>query len=272
MELTNKRILLTGACGGIGCELARQLASKGAHLILNGRDQRKLDRLLQQLSTNGQHAGQPHMCFKADLARSSDLNALAQQCQQWRNDGVAIDIVINNAGVNHFAFLAQRDGPSIEQEIKLNLVAPILLSQKALCWLNRPGLILNVGSTFAAIGYPGYTTYCASKAGLYRFSEALSRELEEANIKVLYIAPRATETSLNDQRVSQMNRQLGNATDMPPVVASAIVRSLEQEVSARWIGWPEKVFARINQLFPAVVSAAIRKQSAVISAFAHKTH
>ncbi|MDV5168183.1 SDR family oxidoreductase [Photobacterium rosenbergii] len=272
MQLTNKRVLLTGACGGIGCELARQLAHKGANLILIGRDQHKLDKLLLQLPSSHQQTNLQHTSFIADLARSNGLNALGQQCQQWRDDGLTIDIVINNAGVNQFAFLAQRESQSIEQEIQLNLVAPILLSQKALCWLNRPGIILNIGSTFAAIGYPGYTTYCAGKAGLHRFSEALSRELEEAKIKVLYIAPRATETSLNDLRVSQMNSQLGNTTDTPSAVADAIVRSLEQEISARWIGWPEKVFARLNQLFPAVVSAAIRKQSAIISAFAHKTH
>ncbi|MDK2721779.1 SDR family NAD(P)-dependent oxidoreductase, partial [Vibrio vulnificus] len=131
------------------------------------------------------------------------------------------------AGCNAFAPLSQRSAHELEQELKLNLLTPMLLSQAALSWLSRPGIILNIGSTFGSIGYPGYSSYCAAKAGLHRFSEALDRELTAEEIRVLYLAPRATSTSLNSEAVVQMNQQLGNRSDDPQVVADHIVLMLE---------------------------------------------
>ncbi|MFG6245373.1 short chain dehydrogenase, partial [Vibrio diabolicus] len=89
-------------------------------------------------------------------------------------------------------------------------------------------------------------------------------------IRALYLAPRATETSLNSDAVNEMNRQLGNKTDSPQVVANHVVTMLEKEISAKWIGWPEKLFARINQLLPSVVSSAIRKQQETIHQYVNR--
>lgn len=265
MELKQKRILLTGASGGIGAATARQLAARGANLVLVGRRMDKLERLKESLDNPGQH-----LTIVADLSLQEGLSTINRTCQEWRSQGIKIDVVVNNAGCNTFAYLAQRSPESIEQEIRLNLTAPILLSQKALCWLERPGLILNIGSTFGAIGYPGYSTYCAGKAALHRFSEALQRELSGSGIQVLYLAPRATDTALNDQRVSELNNALGNKTDQPDTVATAIVNMLETEKNCRWLGWPEKLFVRVNQLFPGLVTASIRKQHERITEFVSK--
>ncbi|MBV1842173.1 SDR family oxidoreductase [Photobacterium ganghwense] len=270
MKLTNKRVLLTGATGGIGSALARQLAAKGANLILVGRNQSKLGALLHQISRGESVTPAQHLSLCADLSQPDDIEALHRQCLTWRDQGITIDMLINNAGSNEFAYLAQRSSEAITRELQLNLLAPILLCQKAMSWLNRPGQIMNIGSTFGAIGYPGYTTYCAGKAGLYRFSEALNRELSDSGITVQYLGPRATDTDLNDQRVTELNQQLGNKTDSPEAVATAIVHSLEQETPARWLGWPEKLFVRLNQLIPKVVTASIRKQHATITDFARK--
>ena len=146
------------------------------------------------------------------------------------------------------------------------------MAQSALQWINRPGIILNVGSTLGGIGYPGYSAYCAAKSGLYRFSEALSRELDGTGIQVLYLAPRTTDTSLNTESVRRMNQALGNHCDDAKCVAQHFIQVLEKEVSVRWIGWPEKLFVRINQLLPAVVSNAIRKQQETIHHFIRQIH
>ena len=235
-------------------------------LVLVGRRQDKLDKLKAELANPGQH-----LTITAELTDSAGVEALSRTCQTWRSQGIRIDALVNNAGCNTFAYLAQRNPDSIEQEIRLNLMAPILLSQKALCWLERPGIILNIGSTFGAIGYPGYSTYCAGKAALHRFSEAMQRELTGTGIQMLYLAPRATDTALNDQRVSELNQILGNKTDHPDTVAAAIVSALADEASCRWLGWPEKLFVRINQLFPRLVSASLRKQHERITEFVSKS-
>ncbi|PSU50186.1 short chain dehydrogenase [Photobacterium frigidiphilum] len=265
MDLKQKRILLTGATGGIGSALAIQLAKQGAYLILAGRKQTKLDELKNSLENASEH-----LCIRADL-EADGIETINTACLNWKDQGIYIDIVINNAGTNTFAYLAQQTAADITRETQLNMLAPILLSQHALSWLKRPGIILNIGSTFSAIGYPGYSTYCATKAAIHRFSEALQRELTGTGIQVLYLAPRATNTKLNDQRVTELNTLLGNKTDSPEYVASEIIATLKAETKYRWLGWPEKLFVRLNQLLPSVVSSSIRKQHTRITEFASKS-
>jgi len=267
MNLIDKRVLLTGASGGIGKEVAMALEAKGASLVLVARDPNKLEALRNSLSDPGKH-----QIVAVDLASDIGIEALKQQCFKQAQQDKKIDVVINNAGSNQFSFLAQRSSQSIELEMRLNLLVPMLLSQSALSWISRPGIVLNVGSTFGSIGFPGYTTYCAAKSGLQRFSEALDRELDGSGIRTLYLAPRATDTSLNNSFVNQMNQQLGNKSDTPAVVAKHVVDILEKEQSARWIGWPEKLFARINQIFPGLVSNSIRKQQDTIHHFINQVH
>lgn len=261
MIINNSTILLTGATGGIGQAIANELAHKGAKLILVGRNETKLQALKASLPHQ-----ENHQLVVADITTSTGLIEIKERVVQYKK----VDALINNAGCNDFSLLSHKRPTDIEDEIHLNLVAPILLCQSALSWLNQPSIILNIGSTFGSIGYPGYSTYCAAKAGLHRFTESLDRELSQTGIRALYLAPRATETPLNSDAVSEMNRQLGNTTDSPLVVAQHVVVMLEKEISAKWIGWPEKLFARINQLLPGVVSAAIRKQQKTINQYVNR--
>ncbi|EPF7651875.1 SDR family oxidoreductase [Vibrio vulnificus] len=266
MQLSQANILLTGATGGIGQATAKTLARLGANLILQGRNEQKLRALKNQLS-----GAERHHILLADLASEEGIAAVNRFAQQHYENHQRINVLINNAGCNAFAPLSERSAHDLEQEFKLNLLTPMLLSQASLSWLSRPGIILNIGSTFGSIGYPGYSSYCAAKAGLHRFSEALDRELTAEEIRVLYLAPRATSTSLNSEAVVQMNQQLGNRSDDPQVVADHIVLMLEKEIAAKWIGWPEKLFARLNQLLPSVVASAIRKQQHTIEQFINRT-
>lgn len=261
MIIQDSHIVLIGATGGIGQAAALELARRGARLTLVSRH---FDALLQLKSTLNKPL--MHDLIAIDITTKEGLTRLADHMSAH---GKA-DALINNAGGNHFSMLNHKHVEEVHHDIQLNLVAPMLISQAALGWLNQPGVILNIGSTFGSIGYPGYTSYCAAKAGLHRFTEALDRELHTTGIRALYLAPRATETSLNSSAVSDMNRELGNKTDSPTVVAEHIVMMLEQEISAKWIGWPEKLFARINQIFPSVVSSAIRKQHSTIQNFINR--
>lgn len=262
MQLKDKYVMLTGASGGIGQAIALSLAKKGAKLLLVARHTDRLKALIDTLPNPSEHQ---YLC--ADLTTPEGMKLLRNKSIEYLQHNNKFSVVINNAGTNQFRFLAQRDQASIQHEIDLNLTTPILVTQSALTWLERPGIILNIGSTFGSIGYPGYSTYCASKAGLHRFSEAMDRELDGAGIRVLYLAPRATNTELNSQLVTQMNQTLGNRCDKPQVVANHVVKMLTKEISAKWIGWPEKLFARINQLLPNLVTNSIRKQQETIHRF-----
>lgn len=257
MDVQNKRVVLTGATGGIGRQIAIELAQQGAKLLLVARNAEKLEQLISELNSPYHH---DYIC--CDLANAESIQSLDEKLLALINHwGERVDVLINNAGNNQFELLSRKKTVQIHAELSLNLIGPILMTKYAINgWLNQPGIILNIGSTFGGIGYPGYAVYGAAKSGLFRFSEALNREMYGTNIKTLYLAPRATKTALNSQLVDDLNTELGNHVDSPELVASQVLKTIETEVESRWLGWPEKLFVRINQLLPGLVSKSIQKQ------------
>lgn len=259
MNLQGKSILLTGASGGIGAELAVALSQAGSRLLLTGRDANKLNNTLSKL------AGSGHQAIAADLTSASDRVRLADKAQQLH-----VNVLINLAGCNEFALLVHTETSEIEQQIQTNLLVPITLCQiLAPVLATQPeSAIVNVGSILGSIGVAGSSVYCASKFGLRGFSEALRREYADTHLTVLYVAPRATETAMNSIEVQQMNAELGSTTDAPERVAHMIVQSLQRNRRERYIGWPERMFVRLNALFPKLVDRAMLKQLPTIRNYA----
>jgi short-subunit dehydrogenase len=244
MKLEGKRILLTGASGGIGEALALELAAQGAHLLLHGRRASALERLRKELP----HP-ERHQTVTADLGSPQERARLLQH--PALDDG--LDVLINSAGCNQFAWLEDQSSEQVTRQLLLNVEAPIQLTRALLPRLRKPAVIMNIGSSLGAIGYAGYSVYCASKFALRGFSEALGRELEGSGIKVLHFAPRATRTHLNSEAAYAMNAELGTHTDSPQDVAEEAVIALCNETRRSWLGWPEKLFVRLNGLLPALV-------------------
>lgn len=255
-QLTGKRVLLTGASGGIGRAIARSLATEGASLLLVARHPDELLLLSQQLPGH-------HSCFSADLTSTADLQALTEFVKATGG----IDVLINNAGASQFALTAEQD---YEKQISLNLLAPMQLCQSMLPILQQKpaATIVNIGSAFGSIGYPGFSGYCASKFGLRGYTEALKRELSSKQLRVCYFAPRATQTAINTAAVVAMNQELGNAMDSPDAVAAELLTQLKTGQPRRFVGWPEKLFARLNGLLPELVDNAIGSKLAVILKYA----
>lgn len=264
MNLEEKRILITGADGGIGSVLSRSLASTGAHLVLCSHQTESLELLARDLASGGP-GGLIHT-IQADITSQDDRERVVDICGQLGG----IDVLINLAGILDFNLFQNQSPQVIERTISINLMAPMLLCQGLLPQMKkkREATILNVGSIFGSIGHPGFVAYCASKAGMKTFSEALGRELADTNIRVSYIAPRATATALNTDRVNAMNSQLGNKMDSPEYVAGKIVDQLRNDALLTYLGWPEKLFVRINALLPSVVRKALVKNLGTIKQFA----
>lgn len=259
MRLEGRTVLLTGASGGIGAALARCLAGRGARLLLTGRNESALAALRDELLDRG---GSAHVCV-ADLGTRPGRQKIAD----WvRTNHWPLSVLINNAGANDFIGFECQSPERIEQLLHLNLAAPMLLTHELLPVLREQdeALILNVGSTLGALGYPGYVTYCASKFGLRGFSEALGRELDGTGIRVAYVSPRAVATGLNDARVLAMNAELGNAVDAPEWVAEQIGGLIESDERQCQLGWPERIIVRLNAWFPGLISRAIRRQMPTI--------
>lgn len=259
MKLEGKLVLLTGASGGIGEALAQELAAQGAHLLLHGRRAGALERLCKELP----HP-ERHQTVIADLGSPQERARLLQH--PALDEG--LDVLINNAGCNQFAWLEDQSSEQVERQLLLNVEAPIQLTRMLLPRLRKPAVIMNIGSSFGAIGYAGYSVYCASKFALRGFSEALGRELEGTGIQVLHFAPRATRTRLNSEAAYEMNAELGTHTDSPQDVAEEAVLALCNETRRSWLGWPEKLFVRLNGLLPGLVDRALARQKPIIERYA----
>ena len=98
-------------------------------------------------------------------------------------------MLINSAGCNQFAWLEDQSSEQVTRQLLLNVEAPIQLTRALLPRLRKPAIIMNIGSSLGAIGFAGYSVYCASKFAMRGFSESLGRELEGTGIKVLHFAP-----------------------------------------------------------------------------------
>ena len=258
MELYGKRVVITGASGGIGSAIAGILDQHGCQLLLVGRDSQRLESLMRSLSGFG------HANLKADLVSREGVEKLQTMAESFQ-----ADILINALGVNELVLFEDMDAADIEIQLATNLQAPMEVCQALLPQLRRSrGTIVNIGSILGSIGYPGSVLYCATKFGLRGFSEALRRELADTGITVIYFAPRATATELNSASADAMNRELGNAVDSPEWVAEQLLISLQGGKSTNhYLGWPETLFVRINALLPSLVDKAIGKQLAVIKKY-----
>jgi short-subunit dehydrogenase len=267
MKIQNKTIVLTGATGGIGRAVARTLDRMEARLVLAGRTKGKLDALLAELE------GQYHATVIADLSTTGGRRDLRRRVA-GNADAEGPAVLVNCFGVNALQLFDEQSAADIEQQVITNLLSPMLVCHDLLPAMKRQpeALILNVGSTFGSIGYPGFSSYCASKFGLRGFTEALRRELADTSVRVSYVAPRATRTDLNSPAVNAMNDALGTRTDDPEAVAAAIVEMIRGSHRAnRFLGWPEKLFVRVNALLPRIVDGALRKQLPLIRRFAQST-
>jgi short-subunit dehydrogenase len=254
--LTDARILLTGAAGGIGSATAAALADSGAKLVLTDLKQEPLDEAAAGLTPSSVLAAVP-----ADVVTDGGRLSLVSAARQH-----GIDVLINLAGINPFGLFAEQSPREIAQAFSINAVAPLLLCHALLpVLLERPRAhIVNVGSTFGTIGFPGFTAYSATKFALRGFSEALRRELADTSVLVHYVAPRATKTALATDRVRALNTELGVGMDAPQTVAAAIVCALRDERRELLLGAPERLFAKLNALLPSVVDRALRRQLAVV--------
>jgi short-subunit dehydrogenase len=260
MKATSMRALITGASGGIGQALARELHSRGGRVLLVGRDAVALGRTADLLGGRGPKVD---WCA-ADLATAAGRATVIAAAGEW--GGTGCNVLVNNAGVGDFRMLDEMNDVVIEQMFAINAVAPIQLTCALLGHLRAQpeAAILNMGSVFGSLGYPGFATYSATKFALRGFSEALRRELADSRVGVHYFAPRATQTGMNATAVSVMNDELGVAMDLPAQVAAAACDLLESGGRSAVFGWPERLFVRINSLLPGIVDDSLRKQLPVI--------
>jgi short-subunit dehydrogenase len=266
MKISGSTILITGASGGIGGAIARQLAQRGATLILVNRDGDKLAAFAEELRSSGGKV----IPLAGDLATPGEPARLVQDALAQAG---SIDILINCAGVQNFGFFAEESAADMATLFQINTVAPIALANAVLPHMLKAGKgqIVNLGSIFGSIGFPCFATYSASKFALRGFSEALRRELAGSGVGVTYVAPRFTKTAFNRSAVTRMADALKMNQDEPDSVAASVIATIERNGQERYLGWPEKLFVRINSILPRLVDPSLIKQVEQMRPFASES-
>lgn len=192
VDFTGKRVLVTGASRGIGREIARQFASRGARLAVHHRGH-----LEEAEETLGSLAGGPHALLQADLAQPEQAARLIEDA--WSRLG-GIDVLVNNAGVFEPHPIAEVSYEEWQRAWRLTIETNLMATANlTYCVARRMieqggGRIVNISSRGAFRGEPEAPAYGASKAAMNAFGQSLAQALAPHNIFVCTVAPGFVDT------------------------------------------------------------------------------
>jgi short-subunit dehydrogenase len=184
-------VVLTGASRGIGRELALQLASEGAALVLASRDAERLAEVVRECTARGGRA----VAVPTDVGDASACKALIEAAVQAFGPP---HVLINNAGISMFArFAAVRDPAMLERILRVNFLGPMYCTHHALPYLRQTrGRIVAIASLISKVPGPGGTGYVASKYALRGFYDSLRAELQAENVSVTVAYPGFVRTDI----------------------------------------------------------------------------
>ena len=255
MKIKDAYVLITGATGGIGGALALACLSRGARVLATGRSQEKLLKLVRRAGANADRLDWVSAELDSAEGREQLLRAVAARAS-------APTLLIHAAACNQLGLFSAQAEADIERMFALNVLAPLALTRALLpkLLMHDQSAVVAIGSTFGSIGYPGFAAYSATKFALRGAFESLSREYADSRVRFQWISPRATDTEMNDARSQALNRELGVRVDSVDSVSQQVLQSIESGERRRQLGWPEKLFARLNGVFPELVDRALRAQ------------
>ncbi|MEK7736631.1 MAG: SDR family oxidoreductase, partial [Pseudomonadota bacterium] len=190
-DFKGSTVLITGASSGIGAAFARNLASRGANMILTARSQDTLMRIADELKRKYPISIQ---VFPADLG---DMEAPQQLFEKVRASGISVDVLINNAGFGKWAHFLDEEFDTYRRMLSLNVNALVHLTHLFLPHMLARGTggVINVASTAAFQPVPYIAVYSASKSFVLNFTEALSGEYSGKGLRFLALCPGNTTTN-----------------------------------------------------------------------------
>jgi hypothetical protein len=191
MDFNGLTVLITGASSGIGEAFARNLAGRGANLILTARSEDNLTRIADELKKK--HGISVHV-FPADL---SSIEAPTQLFEKMQTNGLTVDVLINNAGFGKWAHFLAEDIDTYQRMLTVNINALVRMTCLFIPnMLTRgKGGVINVASTAAFQPVPYIAVYSASKSFVLNFTEALSGEYRQSGLRFLALCPGNTTTN-----------------------------------------------------------------------------
>ena len=219
INLKEKKVLLTGASGGIGRAIAEDLIAQGAHVCLTGRNKEELRKLQSELGENT-------TISIADLSNSNEIDTLVKDAEEKLGH---IDILVNNAGITDDNIFLRMSDEQWNSVINVNLNSTFKITKLIVKGMvkRRYGRIINITSVIGTLGGAGQANYSASKAALIGMSKSLAQEVGSRSITVNCIAPGFIETnmtsSLSDSRKDEILKSVVlNRLGIPSDISSAV--------------------------------------------------
>lgn len=240
-RLEGKRVVVTGAAGGLGTPVAWRLREAGAHVT-------GIDRVACAA------------CDETIIADLSDEAALAGLADRLAID--CPDILVNIAGVMRFGLHEGQPIEALALCYRINLLVPAVLVQAVAGPMRARGhgQIVQIGSVLGAIPYPWFAAYSSSKAGLAALSQAVRRELAGSGVAVTHINPRAARTAFNLGDVDRFLDIAGMKRDAPDWVAQRIVNAIAERRETVSIGLMERLYATLNAVSPRLIDSGLAGQ------------
>lgn len=198
-----KVLFITGAAQGIGFEIAKEFSTAGARVVLTDLNGEKVKEAAETLGSDA-------VGLKCDVTSELDLQ---QAIDETINEFGQIDILINNAGMQHVALLEEFPTAKFEQLIKIMLTAPFIATKLVLPHMRRNnfGRILNMASINGLVGFAGKAAYNSAKHGLIGLTKVAALETAADGITVNAICPGYADTPL----VRNQLRDLANTRNVP---------------------------------------------------------
>jgi uncharacterized protein len=263
LQLTGKRILITGGSSGIGAEMARQLIAKGNRLRIVAHDPERLSATAERLRA----AGGDVIAHACDFGRIGDVDALAEAVLA---DG-GTDVLVNNAGFGIYRTFEAESPEEIDRLLAVNLISHVRLTKRLLGPMveRRSGAISFMASIAGRIPITPNATYCAAKHGMFGLAAALRYELRRFHVEVTAVCPGRVDTPFFDHPTFR-ERRLGpeNRTALPvEMVAAKAIRAIERGRPVTYVpaslgvaSWIYEAFAPLTRpVYSALMKSRIER-------------
>jgi 3-oxoacyl-[acyl-carrier protein] reductase len=191
MNLENKKIIITGATGGIGNSIVKRLSDAGAKILATGTRLEKLEKLKSKFKNTD--------ILKFDISKGDEIEEFIENATKQLGGG--LDCLINNAGITQDNLAIRMNIDEWKKVIDINLTSTFLLSKFAVKKMlkNKYGKIINITSVVGHTGNLGQANYTASKAGIVAMSKSLAIEYAKKNININCISPGFIKTEMTDK-------------------------------------------------------------------------
>ncbi len=246
---TNQVALVTGASGGLGAQIAIELAKRGVQLILVARNMTKLEQVASKCRLN---TSKPVDIYSCDLTDDASINQLLGNLDA----SYKITMVINNAGLGYFKLAKDLSESEISEMLQLNLNTLIKITQHFVPRFieAKSGVFVNIASQAGKSATAKSSVYSATKFGVLGYSNALRLELKPYGVHVMTVNPGPIATDFFDKAepTGKYLEQLGAVVLDPVKVAGEVVKGIEKE--KREVNLPKTMnFAsKLNVLFPKI--------------------